>query len=192
MAGSRPLYYQNIVLDYFSVLISFVLASFSSRFSPSGEKMTTIIPRFIFYRFSRTEHHILKVPKTWLASHDHNYCGQGTDYSDWHLRIDELWWSLIPAPWFRNGHISHRKWRKGWRATGVPGPCLMNTFPCSGAFSEVILAEDKRTQKLVAIKCIAKKALEGKEGSMENEIAVLHKCVSYSLTLPSLTLSIFI
>lgn len=65
----------------------------------------------------------------------------------------------------------------------------MNTFPCSGAFSEVILAEDKRTQKLVAIKCIAKKALEGKEGSMENEIAVLHKCVSYSLSLPTLTLS---
>ena len=29
----------------------------------------------------------------------------------------------------------------------------------------------------MAIKCIAKKALEGKEGSMENEIAVLHKCV---------------
>ncbi|XP_024620398.1 calcium/calmodulin-dependent protein kinase type 1 isoform X3 [Neophocaena asiaeorientalis asiaeorientalis] len=45
----------------------------------------------------------------------------------------------------------------------------------TGAFSEVILAEDKRTQKLVAIKCIAKKALEGKEGSMQNEIAVLHK-----------------
>ncbi|XP_064448875.1 calcium/calmodulin-dependent protein kinase type 1 isoform X4 [Mirounga angustirostris] len=45
----------------------------------------------------------------------------------------------------------------------------------TGAFSEVILAEDKRTHKLVAIKCIAKKALEGKEGSMENEIAVLHK-----------------
>uniref|UniRef100_A0A8C9TXZ2 Calcium/calmodulin dependent protein kinase I n=1 Tax=Scleropages formosus TaxID=113540 RepID=A0A8C9TXZ2_SCLFO len=33
----------------------------------------------------------------------------------------------------------------------------------------------KRTQKLVAIKCIPKKALEGKENSIENEIAVLHK-----------------
>ena len=42
----------------------------------------------------------------------------------------------------------------------------------------MILVEDKRTQKLVAIKCIAKKALEGKEGSMENEIAVLHKYVA--------------
>uniref|UniRef100_A0A674EVS8 non-specific serine/threonine protein kinase n=1 Tax=Salmo trutta TaxID=8032 RepID=A0A674EVS8_SALTR len=46
---------------------------------------------------------------------------------------------------------------------------------CLGAFSEVVLAEEKRTQKLVAIKCIPKKALEGKENSIENEIAVLHK-----------------
>ncbi|KAJ3602586.1 hypothetical protein NHX12_030338 [Muraenolepis orangiensis] len=45
----------------------------------------------------------------------------------------------------------------------------------TGAFSEVVLAEEKRTQKLVAIKCIPKKALEGKENSIENEIAVLHK-----------------
>ncbi|XP_044907873.1 calcium/calmodulin-dependent protein kinase type 1 isoform X3 [Felis catus] len=52
----------------------------------------------------------------------------------------------------------------------------------TGAFSEVILAEDKRTHKLVAIKCIAKKALEGKEGSMENEIAVLHKCVDHTVS----------
>uniref|UniRef100_A0A669DL15 Calcium/calmodulin dependent protein kinase I n=1 Tax=Oreochromis niloticus TaxID=8128 RepID=A0A669DL15_ORENI len=39
----------------------------------------------------------------------------------------------------------------------------------------VVLAEEKRTQKLVAVKCIPKKALEGKENSIENEIAVLHK-----------------
>uniref|UniRef100_A0ACB8EGQ9 Calcium/calmodulin-dependent protein kinase type 1 n=1 Tax=Sphaerodactylus townsendi TaxID=933632 RepID=A0ACB8EGQ9_9SAUR len=45
----------------------------------------------------------------------------------------------------------------------------------TGAFSEVVLAEEKSTQKLVAIKCIAKKVLEGKETSIENEIAVLHK-----------------
>ncbi|KAK1799907.1 hypothetical protein P4O66_006430 [Electrophorus voltai] len=44
----------------------------------------------------------------------------------------------------------------------------------TGAFSEVVLAEEKRTRKLVAIKCIPKKALEGKENSIENEIAVLH------------------
>uniref|UniRef100_A0A665W986 Calcium/calmodulin-dependent protein kinase type 1-like n=1 Tax=Echeneis naucrates TaxID=173247 RepID=A0A665W986_ECHNA len=41
--------------------------------------------------------------------------------------------------------------------------------------SVVVLAEEKRTQRLVAIKCIPKKALEGKENSIENEIAVLHK-----------------
>ncbi|XP_062400611.1 calcium/calmodulin-dependent protein kinase type 1 [Sardina pilchardus] len=45
----------------------------------------------------------------------------------------------------------------------------------TGAFSEVVLAEEKRTQRLVAIKCIPKKALEGKENSIENEIAVLHR-----------------
>ncbi|XP_074986264.1 calcium/calmodulin-dependent protein kinase type 1 isoform X2 [Caretta caretta] len=45
----------------------------------------------------------------------------------------------------------------------------------TGAFSEVVLAEEKTSRKLVAIKCIAKKALEGKETSLENEIAVLHK-----------------
>uniref|UniRef100_A0A8C2L5U2 non-specific serine/threonine protein kinase n=1 Tax=Cyprinus carpio TaxID=7962 RepID=A0A8C2L5U2_CYPCA len=44
-----------------------------------------------------------------------------------------------------------------------------------GAFSEVFLAEEKKTQRLVAIKCIPKKALQGKENSIENEIAVLHR-----------------
>nr|XP_032654832.1 calcium/calmodulin-dependent protein kinase type 1 [Chelonoidis abingdonii] len=45
----------------------------------------------------------------------------------------------------------------------------------TGAFSEVVLAEERTSRKLVAIKCIAKKALEGKGTSLENEIAVLHK-----------------
>ncbi|XP_066520453.1 calcium/calmodulin-dependent protein kinase type 1 [Hoplias malabaricus] len=45
----------------------------------------------------------------------------------------------------------------------------------TGAFSEVVLAEEKSTQRLVAVKCIPKKALEGKENSIENEIAVLHR-----------------
>lgn len=50
-----------------------------------------------------------------------------------------------------------------------------------GAFSEVVLAEEKRTQRLVAIKCIPKKALEGKENNIENEIAVLHRWGHQSL-----------
>ncbi|XP_077194070.1 calcium/calmodulin-dependent protein kinase type 1D isoform X2 [Paroedura picta] len=45
----------------------------------------------------------------------------------------------------------------------------------SGAFSEVVLAENRSTGKLFAVKCIPKKALKGKESSIENEIAVLRK-----------------
>ena len=45
----------------------------------------------------------------------------------------------------------------------------------SGAFSEVVMAREKVSGKMVAIKCIPKKALKGKETSIENEIAVLRK-----------------
>uniref|UniRef100_A0A8K9WM30 Calcium/calmodulin-dependent protein kinase Ia n=1 Tax=Oncorhynchus mykiss TaxID=8022 RepID=A0A8K9WM30_ONCMY len=51
---------------------------------------------------------------------------------------------------------------------------IFNTY-LMGAFSEVVLAEEKGTQRLVAIKCIPKKALQGKENNIENEIAVLHR-----------------
>lgn len=45
-----------------------------------------------------------------------------------------------------------------------------------GAFSQVVLAQHKlNTDRLVAIKCIDKKALKGKEDSLENEIKVLRK-----------------
>ncbi|XP_017663207.1 PREDICTED: calcium/calmodulin-dependent protein kinase type 1D-like [Lepidothrix coronata] len=44
-----------------------------------------------------------------------------------------------------------------------------------GAFSEVVLAEERASGKLFAVKCIPKKALKGKESSIENEIAVLRK-----------------
>ncbi|MGH0169250.1 UNVERIFIED_CONTAM: hypothetical protein FKN15_069685 [Acipenser sinensis] len=44
-----------------------------------------------------------------------------------------------------------------------------------GSFSEVRLAQDRRTQKLVAVKCIHKRALKDKEALLENEIAVLRK-----------------
>ncbi|KAL7867713.1 hypothetical protein SRHO_G00090970 [Serrasalmus rhombeus] len=45
----------------------------------------------------------------------------------------------------------------------------------TGAFSEVVLAREKTTGKMYAVKCIPKKALRGKESSIENEIAVLRK-----------------
>lgn len=56
-----------------------------------------------------------------------------------------------------------------------PLTCMCVIVLYRGAFSEVVLAEEKRTQRLVAIKCIPKKALEGKENNIENEIAVLHR-----------------
>ncbi|XP_051976219.1 calcium/calmodulin-dependent protein kinase type 1D-like isoform X2 [Xyrauchen texanus] len=45
----------------------------------------------------------------------------------------------------------------------------------TGAFSEVVLAQEKTTGKMYAVKCIPKKALRGKESGIENEIAVLTK-----------------
>uniref|UniRef100_A0A7M4FFR8 Calcium/calmodulin dependent protein kinase I n=1 Tax=Crocodylus porosus TaxID=8502 RepID=A0A7M4FFR8_CROPO len=62
-------------------------------------------------------------------------------------------------------------------AGSLPGqpPSYAPSLPSRGAFSEVVLAEERTTRKLVAIKCITKKALEGKETSIENEIDVLHK-----------------
>lgn len=46
----------------------------------------------------------------------------------------------------------------------------------SGAFSQVYLAESRdKPGHMVAVKCIDKKALKGKEDSLENEIAVLRK-----------------
>ena len=47
---------------------------------------------------------------------------------------------------------------------------------CSGAFSEVVLAEDRENRgQFVAIKCINKKAIRGKEDALENEISVLQR-----------------
>lgn len=45
----------------------------------------------------------------------------------------------------------------------------------TGAFSEVVLAQEKATGEMYAVKCIPKKALRGKESGIENEIAVLRK-----------------
>uniref|UniRef100_A0A3P9LSY7 Calcium/calmodulin-dependent protein kinase 1Da n=1 Tax=Oryzias latipes TaxID=8090 RepID=A0A3P9LSY7_ORYLA len=45
----------------------------------------------------------------------------------------------------------------------------------TGAFSEVVLAQEKLSGRMFAVKCIPKKALKGKESSIENEIAVLRK-----------------
>ncbi|XP_038638191.1 calcium/calmodulin-dependent protein kinase type 1-like isoform X3 [Scyliorhinus canicula] len=43
----------------------------------------------------------------------------------------------------------------------------------AGAFSEVMLAEDRQSKGLVAVKCIVKDILQGREAVLENEIALL-------------------
>ena len=54
---------------------------------------------------------------------------------------------------------------------------MENPLVCfSGAFSEVRLAESKdRPGMMYAVKIIDKKALKGKEDSLENEIKVLRR-----------------
>ena len=53
---------------------------------------------------------------------------------------------------------------------------LWNLCVCSGAFSEVLLAEERgQPGSFVAIKCINKKSIKGKEESLENEIDVLRR-----------------
>ncbi|XP_039631217.1 calcium/calmodulin-dependent protein kinase type 1B [Polypterus senegalus] len=44
-----------------------------------------------------------------------------------------------------------------------------------GSFSEVFLAQERHSQRSVAVKCINKNVLKGKEAMLENEIAVLRK-----------------
>ncbi|XP_072026782.1 LOW QUALITY PROTEIN: calcium/calmodulin-dependent protein kinase type 1-like [Amphiura filiformis] len=44
-----------------------------------------------------------------------------------------------------------------------------------GAFSEVVLAEEKTTGILRAVKCIDRKSIKGKEETLENEVMVLKK-----------------
>lgn len=53
---------------------------------------------------------------------------------------------------------------------------LIRMWHFRGAFSEVVLAESKKERgNFVAVKCIDKKGIRGKEDSLENEIRVLKK-----------------
>lgn len=44
----------------------------------------------------------------------------------------------------------------------------------------MVLAQERGSSHLVALKCIPKKALRGKEALVENEIAVLRRCAPRS------------
>lgn len=47
----------------------------------------------------------------------------------------------------------------------------------------MMLAQERGSAHLVALKCIPKKALRGKEALVENEIAVLRRCAHFPLGL---------
>ncbi|GAB6021843.1 hypothetical protein CHUAL_004415 [Chamberlinius hualienensis] len=66
--------------------------------------------------------------------------------------------------------------RDGDKCPSVEDKYELKELLGTGAFSQVVLAESKEERgKLVAIKCIDKKALKGKEESLENEIIVLRR-----------------
>ncbi|KAM6151634.1 calcium/calmodulin-dependent protein kinase type 1B [Rhynchocyon petersi] len=58
---------------------------------------------------------------------------------------------------------------------GISGTDEIRKKLGSGAFSEVMFAQERASTRLVALKCIPKKALRGKEALVENEIAVLRR-----------------
>ncbi|KAK1166979.1 calcium/calmodulin-dependent protein kinase type 1D-like [Acipenser oxyrinchus oxyrinchus] len=72
-----------------------------------------------------------------------------------------------------NGETSEVSWKK--HVDEIKKVFEFKEILGTGAFSEVVLAEEKSTGKMFAVKCIPKKALKGKESSIENEIAVLRK-----------------
>uniref|UniRef100_A0A3B5N013 Protein kinase domain-containing protein n=1 Tax=Xiphophorus couchianus TaxID=32473 RepID=A0A3B5N013_9TELE len=72
-----------------------------------------------------------------------------------------------------NGESSDGSWKK--HVDDIKSIFDFKEVLGTGAFSEVVMAREKATGKMVAIKCIPKKALKGKETSIENEIAVLRK-----------------
>ncbi|XP_041460847.1 calcium/calmodulin-dependent protein kinase type 1D-like [Lytechinus variegatus] len=51
--------------------------------------------------------------------------------------------------------------------------CFLFFSLSRGAFSEVVVAEDRKSGEYRAIKCIEKKKIKGKEDTLENEIAIL-------------------
>ncbi|XP_067861184.1 calcium/calmodulin-dependent protein kinase type 1D [Heptranchias perlo] len=73
----------------------------------------------------------------------------------------------------RENEESSMSWKK--QADDIKKVFEFKEILGTGAFSEVVMAKEKTTSKMFAIKCIPKKALKGKESSIENEIAVLRR-----------------
>ncbi|KAG7454593.1 hypothetical protein MATL_G00261450 [Megalops atlanticus] len=72
-----------------------------------------------------------------------------------------------------NGESGSESWKK--QVDDIKKIFEFKEILGTGAFSEVVLAQEKASGKMFAVKCIPKKALKGKESSIENEIAVLRR-----------------
>ncbi|KAJ8006900.1 hypothetical protein DPEC_G00112010 [Dallia pectoralis] len=72
-----------------------------------------------------------------------------------------------------NGESGNGTWKK--QVDDIKKIFELKEILGTGAFSEVVLSQERSTGKMFAVKCIPKKALKGKESSIENEIAVLRK-----------------
>lgn len=75
---------------------------------------------------------------------------------------------------------SAKKIKKDGKDNEIKGPSIEEKYVLkellgTGAFSEVRLAESKENGTMFAVKIIDKKALKGKEDSLENEIKVLRR-----------------
>lgn len=75
---------------------------------------------------------------------------------------------------------STKKLKKDGKDNEIKGPSIEEKYTLkemlgTGAFSEVRLAESKEDGTMFAVKIIDKKALKGKEDSLENEIKVLRR-----------------
>ncbi|XP_008477239.1 calcium/calmodulin-dependent protein kinase type 1-like [Diaphorina citri] len=75
---------------------------------------------------------------------------------------------------------SAKKLKKDGKDNEIKGPSIEEKYILkellgTGAFSEVRLAESRENGTMFAVKIIDKKALKGKEDSLENEIKVLRR-----------------
>ncbi|XP_076861433.1 calcium/calmodulin-dependent protein kinase type 1D [Brachyhypopomus gauderio] len=72
-----------------------------------------------------------------------------------------------------NGESGKDSWKK--QVDDIKNKFELREILGTGAFSEVVLAQERSTGRMFAVKCIPKKALKGKESSIENEITVLRR-----------------
>lgn len=165
-----------------SLLVHFWLLNFQK--PAEGKRRCTSWARFAWcgwpYRYQWWDN--VSLTQTFFASF-HDISPHVTDRTTKLIRIDcddrKMEEDKIPCCFLV--YLMYLKWAPegGSSVTNYKCSCDSCLSDCvyRGAFSEVVLAQEKLTGRMFAVKCIPKKALKGKESSIENEIAVLRKWV---------------